>query len=211
MLVGALVWLGWYSPWLTATSVQVEGVSDSAATEVREVAKVPIGTPIMRIDTDAVTTRLTEHRGYATVEVSRGLPHTIVISVTPRVPVLAVKSPDGRVELVDDQGFAFRTVASAPKGIPQVTAGSSEITGTGLRAAINALSSLDPQLRRSVSAVTVTAAEQLTFSLTLKDGKRTVVWGAGGGEDTKARLVTILAKEPGTVIDVSVPGSPVTR
>ena len=38
-----------------------------------------------------------------------------------------------------------------------------------------------------------------------------LVWGGLGDAQTKARLVEILATEPGKTIDVSVPESPVTR
>ena len=211
VVTGLVVWLGWFSSLLTATSVRVEGASKGAVSEVKQVAGVPIGAPIMRVDTAAITRRLVEHHSYSDVVVSRSLPHTIVISVTPRVPVLAVKKPEGQLEVVDQDGFAFRTVTAAPKGVPQVTASSTAVTASGLRAAIRALDALDATMRPLVSGVTVGTADQVTFTLTVKDAKRTVIWGAQGDEAVKSKLVTILTKEPGAIIDVSVPSSPVTR
>ena len=49
----------------------------------------------MRVDTDAVTTRLLADRAWSSVSVSRSLPDTVVITVTPRVAVLAVRNPQG--------------------------------------------------------------------------------------------------------------------
>ncbi len=211
VLVGGLFWLGWYSSLATADRVQVEGVAGSAAVEVEKVADVPLGTPIMRVDTGGVADRLISHRAYSSVSVSRSLPHTIVISVTPRVAVLAAKNPKGQVELVDKYGMSFRIVAEAPKGIPLVTAGSEQVTAAGLTGAIRALAALDPKTRAGVSSVTVGASDQVSFILSTKAGRRTVIWGGAGEEQVKSRLVAILTTEPGTVIDVSVPNSPVTR
>jgi cell division protein FtsQ len=85
------------------------------------------------------------------------------------------------------------------------------VTASGLRAALQALAALSPALRSQVSGMTVTAADHVTFTLNVKSGTRTVVWGGLGDATTKARLVEILAQEPGRTIDVSVPESPVTR
>lgn len=227
VLVGGLFWLGWFSSWVTVTTVRVEGVRASAAREVKQVAEVPMNTPIMQVDTDGVARRLIDHRAYSTVAVSRSLPHTIVISVTPRVAALVLKNPGGDVDLVDEGGVRFRTVSTAPPGVPVVTPGlddgvdhgvdqsldhgPGQVTPAGLTAAIRAVGALTATTRREVSEITVSAADQVTLTLNTKAGRRTVVWGGQGEEQTKSRLVAILATQPGKVIDVSVPNSPVTR
>lgn len=223
VLVGGLLWLGWFSSWVTVTTVRVEGTRASAAPEVRRVAQVRMGTPIMRVDTEAVAQRLIEHRIYSTVAVSRRPPHTIVISVRPRIAALALKNAAGDLELVDEDGVRFRTVAAAPEGVPVVTPGPdpgtdgspdsapAQVTPAGLKAAVRAVRALDATTRGEVSEITVTAADHVTLSLSTKAGRRTVVWGGQGAEQTKSRLVAILAEQPGTVIDVSVPSSPITR
>ncbi|MEO7754273.1 MAG: cell division protein, partial [Terracoccus sp.] len=70
---------------------------------------------------------------------------------------------------------------------------------------------LPTALRTEVSGVTLSSADQVTFTLTHKGNRRTVVWGAAGEADLKAQLVTVLVDQPGATIDVSVPSSPVTR
>ncbi|HET8989095.1 MAG TPA: FtsQ-type POTRA domain-containing protein, partial [Humibacillus sp.] len=97
LLLGLVAWLGWFSTVLTATAVQVHGVTGPAAAQVRQVAAVPLGGPLMRVDTTAVQERLVAGKAWREVSVSRSLPHTIVIDVTPRVAVLAVRGADGRV------------------------------------------------------------------------------------------------------------------
>ncbi|WP_347350420.1 FtsQ-type POTRA domain-containing protein [Intrasporangium sp.] len=211
LLAAGLIWVGWMSPLLTATAVRVEGVAGSEARAVRAVADVPLGGPLMRVDTDAVAARLVAGRAWADIRVSRSLPHAVVIRVTPRTPALALRNPKGQLELVDETGFRFRTVDAAPKGVPVVTADSSDVTADGLRAALQAVQALPAAIRADVADMTVGAADQVSFTLTDRYGRRTVVWGSAGQESTKARLVQILLGRPASTIDVSVPAAPVTR
>jgi cell division protein FtsQ len=165
----------------------------------------------MRVDTDAVQERLVAGKAWREVSVSRSLPHTVVVEVTPRVAVLAVRGAGGRVEVVDGEGVVFATVASAPAGVPVVSSGAATVTKAGVTAALQALGSLEPAVRRNVSGVSVSEADQVSFRLRVKDATKTVVWGGSGDGATKAKLVALLAAQPGSTIDVSVPSSPVTR
>lgn len=212
LLVGAAIWVGWFSTVATATAVEVQGVTGTAAAQVRQVAAVPLGGPLMQVDTGGVEARLVAGKAWREVSVSRNLLHTVVIDVTPRVAVLAVRTSEGRVDVVDGDGFAFATVASPPSGVPVVASGARTVTKQGVTAALQALGSLEPALRRNVSGVTVSQADQVSFRLTVKgDAAKTVVWGGPGDGATKAKLVKILVSQPGSTIDVSVPSSPVTR
>ncbi|MFC7595088.1 cell division protein FtsQ/DivIB [Terrabacter sp. GCM10028922] len=212
LVAGFLAWLGWFSSVLTASKVEVVGVKGASAAQVRSIAKVPLGGPLMRVDTDEVTQRIVDGRAWSAVSVSRSLPDTVVIEVTPRVAVLAVRNPQGQVDVVDRDGFAFRTVDAAPDGVPLVSSGAAQVTKAGVTAAVQALRSLDPALRADVSGVSVSAADQVSFTVTAKgERSKTVVWGGAGDGERKAQLVKILLREPGSTIDVSVPASPVTR
>ncbi len=212
VLAGVAVWLGWFSNALNATTVEVRGVTGPAAVQVRSAAAVPLGGPLLRVDTDAVTRRVVAGREWTAVSVSRSLPHTVVVTVTPRVAVLAVRNPQGQVDVVDHDGFAFRTVDAAPAGVPLVTSSADRVSAQGVAAALQALGSLEPRLRADVSGVTVSVADQVTFTIKADKGNRkTVVWGGAGSGELKAKLVKILLPQPGSTIDVSVPTSPVTR
>lgn len=212
LLVGLVVWVGWYSSALTASKVEVQGVTGAGAADVRAVAEVPLGGPLMRVDTGAITQRLLDGRRWTEVSVGRSLPDTVVISVRPRVAVLAVRNPRGEVDVVDRDGVAFRTVGNPPSDVPLVSSGSTQVTKAGVDAALQALGSLDPALRAEVSGVSVSAADQVSFTVRSKgQAPKTVVWGGAGDGPRKAQLVRILLPQPGATIDVSVPSSPVTR
>jgi cell division protein FtsQ len=211
LVLGLVAWLGWFSGVLTATQVQVRGVTGAAAAEVRRVAAVPLGGPLMRVDTGAAEQRLVDGKVWDDVTVSRSLPHTVVIEVSPRRAVLAVRTPAGSVDLVDADGFAFRTLSAAPDGVPLVRSSSDTVTKSGVAAALQALTSLPASVRADVSGVTVSAADQVSFTVSSTSKRKTVVWGGAGEGDRKARLVAVLLGQPGDTIDVSVPDSPVTR
>ncbi|GAA2023763.1 hypothetical protein GCM10009740_11400 [Terrabacter terrae] len=213
VLVAVLaVWLGWFSSALTASRVEVRGVPAAASGRVRAVAAVPLGGPLLRVDTAAAAERLLADKAWGRVTVTRALPDTVVISVTPRVAVLAVRNPQGEVDVVDRDGVAFRTVGAPPKDVPLVSSGAAQVTKAGVEAALQALGSLEPSLRDEVSGVSVSTADQVSFTVASKGKERkTVVWGGAGDGPRKAELVKILLPEPGSTIDVSVPSSPVTR
>ncbi|GAA2742286.1 hypothetical protein GCM10009868_11650 [Terrabacter aerolatus] len=212
LVAGALAWLGWFSSLLTVSRVEVHGVSAAAAGQVRTAAQVPLGGPLMRVDTDAVTARLLAGRAWSDVSVTRSLPDTVVVTVTPRVAVLAVRNPQGEVDVVDREGFTFRTVGSPPAGVPLVSSGAAQVTKAGVDAALAALGSLAPALRADVSGISVSTADQVSFTVTPNGGRgKTVVWGGADNGQRKAELVRLLLPQPGSTIDVSVPSSPVTR
>jgi len=212
VLAGVLVWVGWFSSVLTASKVEVKGVSAAASAQVRTVARVPLGGPLLQVDTDAITQRLLAGKAWGEVSVSRALPDTVVISVRPRVAVLAVRNPQGEVDVVDRDGVAFRTVDKPPSDVPLVSSGAAQVTKEGVDAALQALGSLEPALRAKVSGVSVSAADQVSFTVRPeRQQPKTVVWGGAGDGPRKAELVKILLPEPGSTIDVSVPSSPVTR
>lgn len=212
VLVGVVVWLGWFSSAMTASTVEVRGVTGAGAAQVRTVARVPLGGPLLRVDTDAVTQRLVAGKAWSSVSVGRGFPDTVVITVSPRVAVLAVRNPRGQVDVVDREGFAFRTGDRAPAGVPVVSSGAAQVTKAGVDAALAALGSLDPALRGDVSGVSVSAADQVSFTVAVEGAKpKTVVWGGADDGRRKAALVKILVRQPGSTIDVSVPSSPVMR
>lgn len=211
LLIGLIAWLGWSSPLLTADRVEVRGVPAAQAASVRAASAVRLGEPLLRVDTGAAVARLRRDPQWAEVSIDRSLPHTVVVTVVPRVAALAVRDAQGRTRLVDRGGFAFRTVGTAPKGVPLVSAGRAQLSPAGVTAALQALDALHAPLRTAVSGMTVTPAEQVRFTLKVNGGQKMVVWGGPGEAAAKARLVEILVKQPGTTIDVSVPSSPVTR
>jgi len=207
LLMGG-VWLVELSPVLVARSVRVEGVSPGTAATIRSLAAVPMGTPLARVDTAAIARRVLATGTLAEVTVSRSWPNAIVIVASPRVPVLAVKNPQGQVQVVDGQGLAYATVAAPPKGVPLIDTVENPPSKDSMRAGITVLQALSTVQRGRVTNVTVSGANMVTLRL----GTVTVVWGGASEPELKVKVMTALLRQnrAGT-IDVSAPRTPVTR
>ncbi len=206
--VAGLVWVVGWSTVLGVDEIRVSGVSGEEADAVTDLVAVPRGTPLARVDTDAVAARVRERVSVAEASVRRTWPRALTVDVVPRTPAIVVKNPQGRLEVVDASGVAFGSVAAAPAGVPLVTAtGSGGTSQEALLAALSVVQALPEELSRDVSAVTVTSANLVTFTL----GTRTVVWGGGDHAARKVAILLALLKTKAGVIDVSAPETPVTR
>ena len=91
---------------------------------MENVAKVPLGQPMMQVDTGAITDRVRGRLTVAEARTSRSWPATITITVRPRTPALVLKNSQGQLEVVDATGVAYDQVGAPPAGVPLVTASS---------------------------------------------------------------------------------------
>ena len=207
-VVAVLVWvLGWSSI-LGVSKVEVSGATGAEASAVAELVDVPIGTPLARVDTDAVAARVRERITVAEVSVRRAWPSTLAVDIVLRTPAIVVRNPQGQLEVVDAEGVSFGVVKAAPKGVPVVKAvGAKGATREALQSALALLNALPSDLSSQVSGITVSSANLVTFTL----GKRTVVWGSGADSERKVAILTALLPTKAKVIDVSAPETPVTR
>lgn len=207
-LLAGGVWLVWLSPVLVAKSVRVVGVPAGDVSTIVGRASVPLGTPLVKIDTRAISRRVIGIAALAQVTVSRSYPGTILISARLRVPVLAVKNPQGQVQVVDSQGATYATVTAVPKGVPLVNTVENPPSMESMRAALAVLGVLSVEQRGQVTNVTVLGPNMVTFQL----GTVAVVWGGASESELKVKVMTALLGQKGVgTIDVSAPRSPVTR
>ena len=211
----AVVWLLLVSPVLGVNSVQVDGVTSLPADQVRETAGIEPGTPLLRVDVDAARARIARLPQVASVEVTRGWPHTVVVTVAERVPIAVVGKP-GQRTLVDAHGVLFDTVTGAPPaGVVPLDVASPGPGDAATMAGLAAVEAMSTQLRAQVASVAVTAAQEIT--LTLIDGTL-VQWGGPEQSDRKgSALAAVLAQlagkklDPASTIDVSTPEAVVLR
>ncbi len=207
LLAGAVWVVGW-SSLLAVQQVEVTGVGGPERRAVAALVEVPEGTPLVRVDTGAVEQRVRGRVTVAEVSVRRAWPGTLVVQVVPRTAAIVVRDPGGRLEVVDATGVAFGVVKKAPARIPVVTAtGSRGATPEAMRTALGLLEALPPRLEKDVSAVTVSSADLVQFTL----GRRTVVWGGADDAVRKVAIIEALLGTKAKVIDVSAPDTPVTR
>lgn len=205
VLVVGLVWLLTASSVLAAKRVDVTGVQELAADQVREAAAVPLGLPLIRQDLDAIAGRTTALPQVASATVHRHWPGTIEVRITERRPLLAIAQPAGYA-LVDAEGVAYETRADVPAGVLRTEA---DPSATGLLVELGVVAAALPDdLRGQVTRLTSTSAGDAT--LVLRSGTR-VHWGDADESALKAQIVTALLEREPQAIDVSAPHNPAVR
>lgn len=211
------LWVLYGSRWLRAETVSVSGTRVLTPAEVREAADVPLGAPLISVDTEAIETRLRQKLPRIdAVEVERSWPHGIVLKVTERTAVVIVEQPEnaGKYVEVDAKGVRFATVSRAPKGVPTLELAVSQQTGTRrfgndrlVREAVRVAGDVPDAVARETRVVKVRSYDSISLELA---GGRTVTWGSGEKGRAKARTLTALMKAAPRArhFDVSVPTAP---
>ncbi|RBY88518.1 cell division protein FtsQ [Blastococcus sp. TF02A-26] len=209
------VWVVWGSPLLAVSTVRVDGAGSLTAEQVRAAAGVAEGTPLLRVDVDAAAARVARLPQVASVQVTRGWPRTVVITVRERVPVAVVEQAGTR-SLLDADGVLFDTVTGEPPaGAVPLEVADPGPDDAATRAGLAALVELPRDVREQLASVTAGSEHDVT--LTLTDGT-TVLWGTAADSDEKADVLVALlgqvasgALEPAATIDVSAPSAVVLR
>jgi cell division protein FtsQ len=204
-LMAGAVWLFYFSDVLAVKDVEVQGTRTLSGEEVREVAAVPSGLPLARVDLDAIRARVEALAVVRDADVTRTWPDGVLVDVEERVAI-AVIEIGGRTRGMDAEGVVFRDYPKPPPGMPQVRTS----TGTrsdALREAALVVEALPTEISRRVDHVEVATIDQI--SLVLREGK-TVVWGSAEESDAKAEVLAGLLQQPARTYDVSVPAQPTT-
>ncbi|MGQ5595478.1 cell division protein FtsQ [Streptomyces sp. ESR1.13] len=218
LVTGGTLWVLYGSNWTRLEDVSVSGTRVLTPEQVREAADVPVGDPLVSVDTDAVEERLRRKLPRIDeVRVERSWPHGIGLKVTERTPVLIVQKGGKFVE-VDDEGVRFATVSRAPKGVPELElaparSGSADASlrrfgdDRLVREAVRVAGWLPDKVARDTRLVKVRSYDDISLELS---GERTVSWGSGEQGVSKARALTALMKATPDArnFDVSVPTAP---
>ncbi|WP_411105997.1 cell division protein FtsQ/DivIB [Streptomyces sp. cmx-4-9] len=214
VLAGAVTWALYGSSWLRVEKVTATGTGVLTPEQVLAAAAVPVGAPLVSIDTDEVEKRV---RGRLpridSVDVVRAWPHGIGLKVTERKPVLLIKKGADFVE-VDASGVRFDTVAKAPAGVPVLALDAARSPSARrfdeerlLHEAVQVAGGLPAAVARQTVQVRVGSYDAVVLELT---GGRSVMWGSGELGDAKGRALTALLKAAPKAghFDVSVPTAP---
>ncbi|MET3987616.1 cell division protein FtsQ [Streptomyces sp. PvR034] len=207
-------WALYGSSWLRVEKVTAGGTEVLTPAQVLAAAAVPIGAPLVGVDTDEIENRVRAKLPRVdTVTATRSWPHGIGLKVTERKPVLLIKKGADFVE-VDASGVRFDTVAKAPAGVPvlELSAGQSPSARRFdeerlLREAVAVAGDLPKAVARETLLVKVGSYDSVVLELTRG---REVVWGSGEQGEAKGRALTALLKAVPKAdhFDVSAPTAP---
>ncbi|PZT74610.1 MULTISPECIES: cell division protein FtsQ/DivIB [unclassified Streptomyces] len=214
LLGSGAVWALYGSSWLRTEDVRITGLGVLTPAEVERAAAVPMGTPLVSVDTGAIERRLRQKLPRIDeVDVVRSWPHGIGLKVTERKPVLLVKKGGKFIE-VDDEGIRFATVDKAPARVPLLELAADRSpslrrfgTDRLVREAVRVAGDLPDAVARDTRVVRVTSYDAISLEL---GGDRTVMWGSGEAGAAKAKVLTALMKVAPKAghFDVSAPTAP---
>ncbi|HEX6871057.1 MAG TPA: FtsQ-type POTRA domain-containing protein [Micromonosporaceae bacterium] len=199
---GVLGWVVFASPVLGVRQVEVTGSQIVSVEQIRALAGVRPGTPLARVDTEAIRSRLLQLPPVAQVRVHRSWPGTLRIDVTERLAVAAALV-GRRYLLLDRTGMIFHTVDRRPAGVILVQLSTPGRTDPATLAAVRVVSSLTPPIRAQVAVLVAESAGRIRLELT-SGGQ--IIWGDAENSELKARVASSLLRPADTrTIDVSAP------
>lgn len=205
-LVAGSVWAVFFSSYVTARGVEVTGTRTMGDSRIERVADVPNGTPLARLDLDAIRNRVESMAAVRRVAVSRSWPHTVQIAVTERTPLAVIDQGNG-LKALDSEGVLFGSYRARPKGLPLVRT-DPNTPNEALVEAGRVIAALPARISTRVATVAVSSVDKI--ELVLRSGRR-VVWGSAEDSQDKAEVLAVLLKRPSRQIDVTVPGRPTTK
>ncbi|AOW94716.1 cell division protein FtsQ [Rhodococcus sp. WMMA185] len=191
---------------LSVREVDVTGATSIPEEQIRSVLAVPRGQPLLRVDTQSAAGRVAEIPKVASVRVQRVYPSTIRVTVTDRVPVVFIDTPDG-THLLDADAVDYE-IAPPPPGVPRLVTENPGWGDQATEAALDVLESMPPQLRGQVGQIAANSISDI--AVTLLDG-RVVMWGGTENSARKGAVTLPLLTQPGQTYDVSSPDLPTVR
>lgn len=206
--IGGWLYLLYGSGVFAVRAVEVTGVHRLDAAQVRAVAAVPMGTPLARVDVDAVEERVARIAQVEDVSVSRAWPTTLRVEIRERVPVAAVQR-NGSYWLIDHAAVVVATQAKRP-ALPVLEVATPRPGDPATTSALTVVERLPDSLRADVRRVSATSEDSVRLHL---PRSVVVVWGNPSQSTEKARVLAALRKaEPkGRVYDVSTPATATVR
>jgi cell division protein FtsQ len=157
-LLGLATYAVWFSAWLRAEQVTVTGADQLSVSEVERVAAVPLDEPLARVDLGAISTRVQSLAIVKEVDVVRGWPHTVEITVVERQAV-AVVQIGTTLRGLDEDGVVFRDFKAPPADLPRVQT-SSGATSESLREAAAVVSALPDDLAQKAEVLEVLLGQE---------------------------------------------------
>jgi cell division protein FtsQ len=221
-IVAGVAWALLGSRLFVVRSVTVTGEHLVTSAQVVAAADVPLGTSLIGVDAGQVARRVEGIRQVASVTVSKDWPDHLTITVRERVPVVAVRMAAGGYDLVDPAGVLVVWSRTRPARLPlyQTSVDGGALRGNPeLSTAAAVLAELSPALSKQVAEVSATPAqagpsgapgEAYQVLLGIRDGT-TVLWGGTDYAAQKNRELAVLLSGGPRYIDVSAPGTVVTK
>ncbi|GAC70032.1 cell division protein FtsQ/DivIB [Gordonia soli] len=212
-LFAGLAAIAYYTPLMSVRSTEVRDNKTVSADDIRRAADVPGGTPLLRVDTQAVALRVAAIPSVESARVQRTYPSELTITVVERQPV-AIVEQDQKIHVLDRGGVGYlefdrrQGVPPETLRLPVLDTPNPGPTDPSTKAALSAVAGLPDDLAKKVRRVEASSPVDIQFRI---DGDKRVVWGDSDRGAEKARTLGVLLSRKGTVYNVSSPEFPAYR
>ncbi len=222
LLSGLAVVAANVTPWLRVDTIEVTGNKFVTLEAINGVMKDAQGKNLPQVDSRGLEARLGEIPGVARARVSANPPHGLKVAVVERAPVAQVQRSSG-VQLIDSEGKVITTVKDAGAYRLPVISPTTAAKPAVFQAVTTALSSIPSSILGDMKEARATSPDSVEL---LMNSGLVIVWGndenAAQKSATLSAMLKALAKptsdpttgavpQPVQTVDVSVPGSPVTK
>jgi hypothetical protein len=183
-------------PHFALREVTVVGADRVPSHEIRDLARVPIGTNTWAVDLDAVRRRVQRHSWVRNVRVQRSLPDCVIVEIREHRDIAAVVSADGTYA-VDRRGRVITSLRTQPTDLPWIRGIATDDLATGNPRVANELRQAATLIRtfsrfHRVAGLEVDPVAGLTVrSVQLPDVP--VAFGWGDWKHKRQRLDAVLA------------------
>jgi cell division protein FtsQ len=204
----SLVAATFFTPLLAIEKIKVVGTERLDQRQIAKALNSLEGRPLPTVSDSEITELLSEFALIETFAVQAQPPHTLIVKVRERQPLLVLVRA-GKNYLYDAAGVQIEQT-SAKIDLPFLKLQGQPAKNPRFKVAVDLLLSLPVETYKQVFSVEV--SESLTAQLTLKKSNITVIWGSTDqallkSEVLQSLLSTKLANS--VVVDVSSPNAPV--
>lgn len=209
VVLGGLVAAAYLTPMLAITNVQIVGTNRVAEAEVKTRLKPVIGESLTQVTEEQVAGLLADLGLIDTVSLESRPPHTLLVRIQEREPIVAVKV-GGDYFLYDAAGVKIEA-AGNEIALPRLVGVGNPASSAKFEPAVEILLEMPQSLFRRVFSLEVDGESAV---LRIRDFEFDVIWGTKSDAALKAEvLVSILDSLEGQPesIDVSSPMAPVVR
>jgi cell division protein FtsQ len=155
--------------------IRIEGAEHTTAEELAPMVADLEGSPVLRVDTEAIERELEQLPWVEDARVTTQFPGSATIELRERTPAAAFQGPDGTWRLIDDTGRVLAVSAEAPVGFlpilgsdfPNVEPG--VFAPSGFQGAARLARSLTATVAARATSITVTP-DGSDLRLTFTDG-----------------------------------------
>ncbi|MCI5825477.1 MAG: FtsQ-type POTRA domain-containing protein [Arcanobacterium sp.] len=213
-VLGGLVWLLFFSPFLvfSAARAEIQGAGGNSivpVADVRRALEAHDGEHLVLVRPATLAADVEKIPEVAHADVHFGFPRSVQVQIVPQQPMACLVNDSSVCTAVAPDGAKLRMGQAAVKTLPKLTIEDSQVKLTNVAPRLHSvLNSMAPSTRKRIVAISVGSGAQLSFTL---DSQATVRWGTATLNEQKNLVLSVLLKEKHQVYDVSVPTLPITQ